>query len=477
VSSPGTLEHRLASCLPAATVELEAFCRLAGVVESDEVETAAMECRVRPRLLLNPAFVAEHCQRDEHLFLLVMHEIWHVVLAHTRLYPNVSEAHNIAFDAVINATLARQYPEPPYRGFLERVNPADVFPACLLRPPEGWPRRPRYPRCGPRGTAALHRRLYPPLPDWLGLETDVFAQPARMRSYGILEVPGYEEILDLLERAAERAVKPTGGVTLLGDHERGPGEALLLDDPVVREAVRVVTKDWGSVAGTSPGLGGALADLHVGARAPGLDARTAFARVLRNALGPPGAATWRVRTNELLPAGLSVLPAPGDRSRPARERLGVAGLLWTQQAPLPKRRLEREAPAHVYLDVSGSMATLLPRLLGLLVPCVRSGRARVFQFSTRVEPLTLQQLQAGKITTTGGTRIACVLEHALATPRLRRAIVLTDGFTGTPTDDRRRDVARRQLLIHAVFPAESPYTGDLAPIARTTTILPPLTKD
>ena len=37
--------------------------------------------------------------RDEHLFLLVMHELHHVLLGHTRLFPRASRAHNIAFDA------------------------------------------------------------------------------------------------------------------------------------------------------------------------------------------------------------------------------------------------------------------------------------------------------------------------------------------------------------------------------------------
>ena len=106
------LEERLVSCLPAASFEMETLCRLAGIVESRAIETAAVECRRHPRLLVNPDFVAEHCARDEHLFLLVMHELWHVILAHTRLYPRLTVAHNIAFDAVINAGPRTPVPRP-----------------------------------------------------------------------------------------------------------------------------------------------------------------------------------------------------------------------------------------------------------------------------------------------------------------------------------------------------------------------------
>ena len=70
-----------------------------------------------------------------------MHELWHVLLGHTTLYARPTAAHNIAFDAIINAGLARQHPEAAYRGFFESLNPVDSFPGLLLRPPAGLARR------------------------------------------------------------------------------------------------------------------------------------------------------------------------------------------------------------------------------------------------------------------------------------------------------------------------------------------------
>ena len=140
--SSDALVARLISCLPAATFEMETLCRLAGIKVSREIPSAAVECTFRPRLLLNPDFVEKYCARDEHLFLLVMHELWHIILAHTRLYPRGTMAHNIAFDAVINSGLIRQFNAPEFRGFFEAINKADEFPGCLLRPPEGWPANP-----------------------------------------------------------------------------------------------------------------------------------------------------------------------------------------------------------------------------------------------------------------------------------------------------------------------------------------------
>src|SRR5438105_3374123 len=212
------LAERLVSCLPAASFELETLCRLAGIAASREVETAAVTCEGRSRLLINPDFVAAHCQRDEHLFLLVMHELWHVILAHTRLWPRPTPNHNIAFDAVINAGLARQHPEPEYRGFFETLNPANAFPALLLRPPVGWPSAPLYPRASvPQGTNGLMRRLYPPP----GVTT--------------VAEPLYEELLAVLERSHHdttgRGTGGGGGRTgraappvLIGDHRDRCGD-------------------------------------------------------------------------------------------------------------------------------------------------------------------------------------------------------------------------------------------------------------
>jgi hypothetical protein len=42
-----------------------------------------VECRATPRLLLNKTFLDEYCQDDGDLFLLILHELYHVILGHT----------------------------------------------------------------------------------------------------------------------------------------------------------------------------------------------------------------------------------------------------------------------------------------------------------------------------------------------------------------------------------------------------------
>ncbi len=484
-----SLAERLVRCLPAASFEMETLVSLTAILESRDVETAAVTCGDSPQLLLNPDFVASHCERDEHLFLLVMHELWHVILAHTRLYPRATRLENIAFDAIINAGLARQHPAPEYRGFFEALNSTDAFPARLLRPPEGWPRQPRYGGPGPRGTAAVLQQLYP------------------SSEHPETEIPTQAEILALLERWQERrpdppvqhAVladpaecvppdapallgNPAEGVppdapVLLGNHDDPDAETRALEDPVFGDVVRKMVAAWPPppipLAGRDAGRPARSWDSAL--ERPGAATRRAFAAVLRRVVARcPGVV--RRRERRLLPVsgGLAPLPNPADRSVHARQALGLPTLLRSQRILTPARVREAPACAHVYLDVSGSMFGVLPWLAGLVLPYVAAGRARVFQFSNAVQPISLDALRNGHFETTTGTDLDCVYAHWLRCPRVRRALVLTDGYVGSPRADLRRAARERGLQLHAVLPAEDAWQEDLAPLAASITVLPPL---
>jgi uncharacterized protein with von Willebrand factor type A (vWA) domain len=173
--------------------------------------------------------------------------------------------------------------------------------------------------------------------------------------------------------------------------------------------------------------------------------------------------------------GTGVLPNPRDRMVPARQQLGVQGMLWNQLGEVRARVPETPSKAHVYLDVSGSMAYILPHLLGLMLPYVRSGQADIFQFSTIVEPMPLDELKESRLRTTGGTDINCVLAHAIeARPRIHRALILTDGYTGIPRPELAARIAEQKLRIHAVLPSHRATKAQLTDIANSIVVLPPL---
>ena len=93
-----SIEDQVLDCFPSGSYALSALLRLMDIVECDQVPTAAVECRIQPRLLINPEFVKRHANTPERLLMLVMHELHHVLLGHTTLFRTVTHTDNFVFD-------------------------------------------------------------------------------------------------------------------------------------------------------------------------------------------------------------------------------------------------------------------------------------------------------------------------------------------------------------------------------------------
>lgn len=438
-----TIAERIAHSLPGSSFELEQLVRLVGIEETRDIATAAVTTRGRARLLINPDFVAQYCERDEHLFLLVMHEMWHVLLGHTTLYARTTMVHNVAFDALINAGLSRQHPGTEYRGFFEATNPVDEFPALLLRPPVGWPFRPNYrPGVGPDWVPRILRQLYP-----------VPGEP-------VCE-PTYEELVALLDEHVDEQAD----LVLLGEHcdvdghAGGRGQDRVggdpMSDPLFGEVVRRIVEKWPpppeALAGRD--AGGSMRTTWVGGGEASTDARTVFRRALTRALQPDRTGERKQRrTLQPVTVGPGPLPNLADRTQHARRRL-VGAALPNQVVPLPARAEDVPQRALVYLDVSGSMATMLPDLVDLLVPAARRRLITVRQFSTEVAPIGVDELAGGRLTTTQGTHIDCVLEDA-ATRHERRMLIVTDGYVGEPAPHLLDALRARGVEVTTVLPED-----------------------
>src|SRR5690606_24445115 len=190
-------------------------------------------------------------------------------------------------------------------------------------------------------------------------------------------------------------------VILLGDHDGPEREGQALDNALFREMLKGMVGKWPKFplavnreAGSNEGLSDWFSD-----RQPSSEqARRAFAHALRRCLGPRrGRQRRKARADTPGTTGMGVLPNARDRLNPARRQLGAPGMLWNQAGQVRARVPEKPSKAHVYLDVSGSMADLLPHLLGILLPYVSQNQADVFQFSNYVEPMPLEDLKKGKL--------------------------------------------------------------------------------
>ena len=414
--NPNHIRARIFSVVPAATWQMEELLSLLDIVTDESIATACVDCVTRPRLRLNPGFIADYCRTDEHLLMLVLHELHHVVLGHTRLFPRPTKAHNIAFDAVINAIICHQFREERYWSFFTAINSAKDFPARLLRPPTGWPARLRYASDASPAEKRIIQLLY-------GNE-----------GVGVT----YLEVFELLIQALQE--KPSPDCTLIGNHSNQSHQEE--NDPFFGQAIRDIVSKWPRperiLSGRDQGSPSQTWQLNTSA--PASDPlRKAFEKILQQAgVHTANAHTLRQLARvESLRLVETVLPQACDRRIPAWRALhGAWPLIYrgsvqeTRIQPVPR------PVAHVYLDISGSMSNTLPKLASALQRPHRLGLLRLFVFSTIVGEVEPRNLTC-KLPNTFGTDINCVLEHLdgiTASKRPRRVVVVTDGWVGKPAE-------------------------------------------
>jgi len=435
----------------ARSLALDALLSVASVEWSAEIGTACVECAERPRMLLNPAFVERHCATRERLAMLLLHELSHISLGHTRLYPRATEVHNLAFDAVINASLLRGFEAAGidaggYAALLEEIYGAGESPWFLLRPPPEWPTAPDWEASAgsdPR-LREIHRRLYSPrgVRDAHGVTyTEIITALAECGATGDAPGQGSEDLLERLlgshgrtetERAAETSGRDARATELLGasisalNGLRGAGEG---GEAFVQRVERLRSER---------ALVRALSDLLVRVFVVDGDGRPRWREEPVSTVSPDPSRDRRAHVRR---AAARVLGAP-------------APLLFS--SPSVRRRPDRRS-ARVYLDVSGSMIGLLERLHAALVPLRRLLAAEVFVFSTEVIPVSRAAFVRGDLPSTGGTSIEPVLRHLAADSRRpgrnghggrRRALVLTDGYFASPSAPAARSILDGGHEIH-----------------------------
>ena len=108
-------------------------------------------------------------------------------------------------------------------------------------------------------------------------------------------------------------------------------------------------------------------------------------------------------------------------------------------------------------------------LYGAVLDCEALVHPSVHFFSTQVADVSLAELRRGVCKSTGGTEIACVASH-MAANRVRRALVVTDGWVGKPRGEHHVTLARAKLAV--AFLGRSTHLADLGEVANHTAILP-----
>ena len=415
---------RILDVLPPSSFELATFLSLFRVRFSDKTETACVTCGESPELLLNKDFIEAHCQTNEHLFMLVMHELYHLILGHTTLFSRATEVRNIVFDAVINAILCSLFPKPEFTSFFTDYYPSDKMPSALLRPK--------------------------------GEGTPLAAEQALKLLYGGSDTGTYHDVYEALLKSGcvkEMMVLLGGGrgaTALPGDGRAGtpcPPHPILLGShdeeneeisQEMKDLIHKIISKWPSPDRPLQGqdLGAEECERGFDAEAaPSTRLRCGIRRLMRRAALPGKKEVRRRSVREMVCETATFLPDWHDRSHEAREVAFGDALIYSTTTRLQRPSSRDNRQAFVYFDVSGSVAEEVPSVAQTLLPYCRGGLCTVHVFSTVVHPASARDLAARKFSSTGGTDIDCVLKHVLELPPRRRpraAVVVTDGFTGKP---------------------------------------------
>ena len=477
----GTADAQVARVLELVGVHahaINALLTVSTVEWSDATATACVECVDRPRLLLNPAFVAQWCHTPERLATLVLHELLHIALGHTRLFPRPTLVHNIAFDAIINRTLLATvqgtrvrhssvqfgYDIERYTDLFTDFYSASKAPAFILRPPPGWPLAPDWDasQAMPPALREIHRDLY---------DLTRFADTPRETWEQAL--PRYTQVTyaDIIAALLDGDECQAQGVSLLGAHGDTPADRQAIQGSRDRDAAELLTAALEPLCGQLPGHGEhfGLTRVNDTTRTPALE--HALRTLLRKAIKPHGAggtrSSWRDRN-------VRVVHRMHDRRAACRVR--AASLLG---APMPllfnghvyEREQEPQQVA-IYVDVSGSMGQLLPHLRRALLTLRREIEPTLYWFSDEVVAASGNDLETGDMPSTGGTAICAVITHAMQQlPAGSAAIVLTDGYLEAVPKATSAALRHAQLSLHVGVVGGGPlHTG--APWLKSTTPLP-----
>lgn len=434
------IHARLRDCIPLLDYGLIPLVELFSVEETRAIPTAAVPLGGSPRLLLNPDFVAANCRTDHDLAMLVLHELHHVLLGHTRLFKRMSPAHNFAFDVVINAMLCRRNPAPEWTALFRRMYAYDRYPELLLRPPDGFPGHPIFGDEIPRSVRRLVRELY-------------------YSPHGTFH--------EVFEALVEAGLVAEAGVPLLGSHGEDARGLEAGDNPTLFAAVRRIVERWPQPV--DPRVGRSMQEATGTMSHPPADVSPV--EVVRAAL----LAAARAGTVAAGPRGRP--PTPADLAWPTPDRRAFA-LAASGQRPLLYRgtlhgppRPNPITPVDVYVDVSGSTHAWIGTMLDAIRGCRALIAPTIYTFDLSISRVTGADLLARRTRFGGGTSGAAVTED-IVRRRSRSAVVLTDGYVG-PIPSEHVAACKRARLQVVLTPGG--YREDLAPVATAFHQLPQVT--
>jgi hypothetical protein len=387
------LRWRIYNVFPSAKLEIDSLLSLLDIRYSENIQTAGVTASLPPTLLLNRKFIEEYCKTDEHLLVLLMHEMYHLILGHTKLFPRINRADNFAFDAIINSMICASMPEPEYTSFFMGLYKNNEIEA-LLRPPDNW--------------------NHESPTDWV-LKNDLLQ--AHQALYIEDQDITYKDIYDLV---VSKTILNIDDLLLLGNHD----EESELPFSLKQVIVDIVGRWPAYVLRDGRDQGSTLMDMFKKA-----SSQDSVSDVIRKAITSVAVRgdINSGKTNFSFAEGELPYPTIPDRRAAVLNAMGTPTLFY--RARLKRVQTSTTGQVHIYLDVSGSMENYIEIIMGSLKPVRQFLHPIIQVFSTEISEHSPEEILNGFYKTTGGTDINCVIEHIIE-HSIKRAVIITDGYVG-----------------------------------------------
>ena len=400
-------EQRIRDIIADVITENPMACRslleISAIEFTDRVPTMAVSLGEQPVLCINLGFCTTHLRSENDVKCVLLHEFLHVLMLHTSIYQACDPMLNVALDAIINAVIWRE--QPDYAEFFSRFYTAKP-PQVLLRPMD-W---------------TYHNQ---PCWEWRFIHDRIY-----QRGYCADEL---YELLNVLRK--QTRCDNWDSVMLLGNHEPKPiGDA-------TRQVLDGIMEKMTGVdiwrRSDKPGAGSTLYLENRNLKNFRMNRwnQTATALIRKCVLPEKGQGHRQQGTAVAMP-----VLSPTDRRSFIRFRTG--GIIPYSIHTLSHSGLREQAT--VFLDVSGSMNPELDALASLLYRLRDLIRLPLLAFSNRIATASFRN---GRLQTesTGGTSIDCVFDH-IRTQRIKKALIVTDGFLGAMTGHMVKDLDRKNIF-------------------------------
>lgn len=388
------IKRRLLNILPTNFLHINEFLNIVKIeIDDKKIESACISCDSYPTLTFNSKFVATYCKSDEHLFMLLMHEMYHIILGHTKLFKLVTVFDNIAFDAVINSILCKEFPDKAYSSFFENINPSDSFPGCILR------------------TKAENTPLESlPILDELYNKT----------------TGTYYEVYQFILSHLQDCKNPF----LLGNHNNNVNT----NNPILDKLFKKVTKDWPQVIKINCIDKGSFESEEV-TKLNKFKSNKIFLSLVKKALtnSDKQKVGLNPRFEKTQTQEYSFMMNYKDRTYFAKDMLLSDYLMFNNTSSQLTLTKDNYQQTLLYFDVSGSMDSELPKYLPLLISVMKRKLVKAFAFSTSVNEIKIDDIKKGQYISTGGTDVNSIFKHFFSLKnykKYKKIAIFTDGFVG-----------------------------------------------